>query len=131
MRDASVRNAGRMTITMWPIAGWNCWVPGVKPLLRIMGRTGCLITAIRGQKPDWRMKMCVGPFAPKMPKMAPLPPPPEPPEPPPTRDDPAVNAAAAAERRRRLSMKGRSSTILTGSMGDETEANIGKTLLGG
>jgi len=34
-------------------------------------------------------------------------------------------------RKRRLSMKGRSSTILTGSMGDETEANVGKkTLLG-
>ena len=60
-----------------------------------------------------------------------MPPPPPPPEPPPTRDDPDVNAAATAERKRRLAMKGRSSTILTTPWGDETEANIGKTLLGG
>lgn len=74
--------------------------------------------------------MCVGPFAPKIPKMAPLPPPPAPIKPP-TRDDPSVNEAARAARRRRLAMKGRGSTILTGAMGDETEANIGKkTLLG-
>ena len=61
-----------------------------------------------------------------------MPAPPAPPEPiaPPTRDDPAVNAAAAAERRRRLAMKGRKSTILTGSSGDTSEANVGKTLLG-
>jgi len=34
-------------------------------------------------------------------------------------------------RKRRLSMKGRRSTILTGAAGDETEANVAKkTLLG-
>ena len=60
---------------------------------------------------------------------APAPPPP--PEPPPTRDDPEVNAAATAERKRRLAMKGRQSTILTGAMGDTDQANVGKTLLGG
>ena len=75
--------------------------------------------------------MCVGPLAPKIPKMPDMPPPPEPPEPPPTRDDPEVNAAATAARRRRLAMKGRSSTILSGSMGDQSEANVGRTLLGG
>jgi hypothetical protein len=74
--------------------------------------------------------MCVGPLAPKVPKMPPPPPPPEIPDPP-TRDDPAVNAEAAAERRRRLAMKGRKSTILTGSLGDTSEANVGKTVLGG
>ena len=74
--------------------------------------------------------MCVGPLAPKVPKM-PAPPPPPEPIAPPTRDDPRVNEEASALRRRRLAMKGRKSTILTGSMGDETEANIGKkTLLG-
>ena len=66
-----------------------------------------------------------------MPKMPAPPPPPPPPDPPPTRDDPAVNAEAAAERRRRLAMKGRKSTILTGSLGDTSEANIGKSILGG
>ena len=72
--------------------------------------------------------MCVGPLAPKMPKM---PDPPAPPPPPPTRDDPRVNEEARAMRRRRLSMKGRRSTILTGAAGDETEANVAKkTLLG-
>lgn len=75
--------------------------------------------------------MCVGPLAPKIPKPPPMPAPPPAPEPPPTRDDPEVNAAATAARRRRLAMRGRSSTILSGAMGDETEANIGKTLLGG
>lgn len=74
--------------------------------------------------------MCVGPLAPKVPKMTP-PPLPEPPEPPPTRDDPEVNAAAAAERKRRLAAKGRSSTILTGPTGLKQEENVGKTLLGG
>lgn len=74
--------------------------------------------------------MCVGPLAPKAPKMPAPPPPPEIPDPP-TRDDPAVNAEAAAERRRRLAMKGRKSTILTGSLGDTSEANVGKTILGG
>ena len=57
---------------------------------------------------------------------------PPPPPPPPTRDDPAVNAEAAAERKRRLAMKGRKSTILTGSLGDQADANVGKSsLLGG
>ena len=73
--------------------------------------------------------MCVGPLAPKVPRM-PAPPPPPEPIAPPTRDDPRVNEEATALRRRRLAMKGRKSTILTGSMGDETQANIGKTLLG-
>ena len=74
--------------------------------------------------------MCVGPLAPKVPRM-PAPPPPPTPIAPPTRDDPRVNEEASALRRRRLAMKGRKSTILTGPMGDETEANIGKkTLLG-
>ena len=71
--------------------------------------------------------MCIGPSVPRMP----APPPPPTPIAPPTRDDPRVNEEASALRRRRLAMKGRKSTILTGSMGDETEANIGKkTLLG-
>jgi len=49
----------------------------------------------------------------------------------PTKDDPAVNEAAAAERRRRLASKGRKSTILTGPLGADSEANTGlKTLLG-
>ena len=71
--------------------------------------------------------MCIGPSVPRMP----APPPPPTPIAPPTRDDPRVNEEATALRRRRLAMKGRKSTILTGSMGDQTEANIGKkTLLG-
>jgi len=71
--------------------------------------------------------MCIGPSVPRMP----APPPPPTPIAPPTRDDPRVNEEASALRRRRLAMKGRKSTILTGSMGDTTEANIGKkTLLG-
>jgi len=72
--------------------------------------------------------MCVGPLAPKMPTP---PAPPPTPEPPPTRDDPEVNAAAAAERKRRLAMKGQSSTILTGPTGLKQDENVGKTLLGG
>ena len=75
--------------------------------------------------------MCVGPLAPDVPKPPPLPAPPPPPEPPPPRDDPEVNAAATAARGRRLAMKGRSATILSGAMGDTSEANIGRTLLGG
>ena len=75
--------------------------------------------------------MCVGPMAPKIPSMPPMPPPPPAPEAPPTRDDPDVNAAATAARRRALAMQGRSSTILSGSMGDTSTPNIGKTLLGG
>lgn len=71
--------------------------------------------------------MCIGPFAPKMPSM---PAPPPPPEPPPARDDPAVNAEATARRKRALAAKGRGSTILSGSLGDTSEANVGKTLLG-
>ena len=63
--------------------------------------------------------------------MPPPPPMPEAPPPPPTRDDPDVNAAAEAARRRALAMRGRSSTILSGSMGDTSTPNIGKTLLGG
>ena len=74
--------------------------------------------------------MCVGPLAPKIPTPPPPPPPPPPPEAPPTRDDPEVNAMTRASRKRRLAMKGRSSTILSGSMGDTSEPNIGKTLLG-
>ena len=66
--------------------------------------------------------MCVGPMAPKIPSMPPMPPPPAAPE---------VNAAATAARRRALAMQGRSSTILSGSMGDTSTPNIGKTLLGG
>ena len=73
--------------------------------------------------------MCVGPLAPKMPKPPPLPAPVVV-EPLPTRDDPAVNEAATATRRRRLMAKGRKSTILTGSSGDTASANVGKTLLG-
>ena len=74
--------------------------------------------------------MCVGPLAPKVPKM-PAPPPPPDPIAPPTRDDPRLNEEARAMRKRRLSMKGRRSTILTGAAGDETEANVAKkTLLG-
>lgn len=63
----------------------------------------------------------------------PAPPPmPPAPEPPPTRDDPAVNAEASAKRKRLLAQKGRSSTILSGSLGDQTDANVGKSsLLGG
>jgi hypothetical protein len=76
--------------------------------------------------------MCLSMFMPKPPKMPQIsmPAPPEAPEAPPTRDDPAVNAEAAAERRRRLAAKGRQSTIVTGPMGDVAEANVGKTLLG-
>ena len=74
--------------------------------------------------------MCVGPFAPKMPSFPAPPPPPPAPEPPPTRDDPEVSAAADAEKRRRLLARGRASTIIAGPLGDVTEANVGKTLLG-
>jgi hypothetical protein len=46
-------------------------------------------------------------------------------------DDPGVNAAAEAQRRRILAAQGQSLKILTGALGDETEANIGQaTLLG-
>ena len=73
--------------------------------------------------------MCIGPFAPKVPKPPPLPPPPEPP---PARDDPELNAEATAKRKRLLAQKGRQSTILSGSLGDQSEADTGKkTLLGG
>jgi hypothetical protein len=44
-------------------------------------------------------------------------------------DDPGANAAAQAQRRRILAAKGRRSTILTGALGDETEANIGLTTI--
>jgi len=71
--------------------------------------------------------MCVGPLAPKMPTP---PAPPPPPPAPPTRDDPQINAEATAKRKRILAQKGRSSTILSGPLGDETDANVGKTLLG-
>ena len=76
--------------------------------------------------------MCVGPLAPKMPKPPPMPVMPEPAavKSAPTRDDPAVNEAATATRRRRLLSKGRKSTILTGTSGDTASANVGKTLLG-
>jgi len=70
--------------------------------------------------------MCIFPSPPSPPK------PPPPPPPPPTRDDPEVNAEAQAKRKRVLSQKGRQSTILTGALGDTSEANTGKkTLLGG
>jgi hypothetical protein len=43
-----------------------------------------------------------------------------------------VNAAAEAARKRRLAASGRGSTILSGTIGDITDPNIGeKTLLGG
>lgn len=59
---------------------------------------------------------------------APLPPTPTPA---PTTDSAAVQAAAEAERRRRLNATGRSKTIVTGSLGDTSTANVGKkTLLG-
>lgn len=70
---------------------------------------------------------------PSMPSItAPPPPPdPEPPPPPPTRDDPEVVDAQRAARKRRISAKGRSSTLLTGGQGVTEEANTGlKTLLG-
>lgn len=68
-----------------------------------------------------------------MPKMPSLPVMPEPAavETKPTRDDPRVNQAATATRRKRLLAKGRKSTILSGAGGDVSSANIGKTLLGG
>ena len=64
------------------------------------------------------------PSPPPLPPLPPLPPPL------PTRDDPAVNEAAEAERRRRLAARGIGSTILTGPLGVTEEANVGKTLLG-
>ena len=89
-----------------------------------------LIIATAGPGRDWSgmetLTMCI--FG--GPKPQPIP---EPPPPPvvPTRDDPEVNAAAASKRRRQLAMKGRKSTILTGSLGDQSDVNTGKkTLLG-
>jgi len=73
------------------------------------------------------LKALFGGGAPKPPPMPPLPPPPEPP---PTRDDPQINADAEAERRRRLAARGIGSTILTGPLGDTSDANLGKSLLG-
>lgn len=64
--------------------------------------------------------------------MPPVPVAPPPPDPPPARDDPEINAVADDVRRRRLAAKGRQSTILTGGLGDQAEASVGKTtLLGG
>ena len=62
----------------------------------------------------------------------PAPPPdPEPPPPAPTRDDPEVVDAQRSARKRQISAKGRSSTLLTGGQGVTDEANTGlKTLLG-
>lgn len=53
------------------------------------------------------------------------------PEKPPMADDPRIAEAQTAERRRRLLARGRKSTILSGSMGDQSTANVGKTMLGG
>ena len=72
--------------------------------------------------------MCVGPLAPKMPSP---PPPPPPPEPAPTRDDPAINEEASAIRKRRLAAKGSAQNNLTGGLGDQTQANVGTSILGG
>ena len=72
--------------------------------------------------------MCFGPFKPKVGLSSLAPPPPIEP---PARDDPALNVEATAKRKRLLAKKGRKSTILTGSLGDPTYAEIGKkTLLG-
>ena len=63
-----------------------------------------------------------------------MPPPPAPPpmpEKPPMADDPRIAEAQTAERRRRLLARGRKSTILSGPMGDQSTANVGKTMLGG
>jgi len=104
-----------------------------KPPCPITGQQESRFIAIPGQKQDLRkmedFKMCVGPLAPKMPKPPALPPPP------PivaavTRDDPQVNADADSKRRRLLAAKGQSSTINSASLGDQTPANVGKSLLG-
>jgi len=63
-----------------------------------------------------------------------MPPAPTPPEPMPEAPDVSdkdVQAAAEEEARRLRKKKGRTSTILTGMMGDDSEATLGrKTLLG-
>lgn len=63
-----------------------------------------------------------------------MPPAPTPPEPmleAPDVSDEDVKAAAEEEARRLRKKKGRTSTILTGMMGDDSEATLGrKTLLG-
>lgn len=66
-------------------------------------------------------------FSPKMPTPPPVQPLPEPPE----LTDEEKAEIARKERMRDLKRKGRKSTILTGPMGVEEEAEIGKkTLLG-
>lgn len=68
--------------------------------------------------------MCIG--------GTPKPPPvPEVPTPPvqPTRDDPAVNADAAAKRKRLLARQGRDSNILTSALGVQEDANVGQSSL--
>jgi len=72
--------------------------------------------------------MCVGSSRPRMPDP---PPPPPPPAPTPTVDDAEVVKSRDRERRRIALAQGMRSTILTGALGDTTQAPTGqKTLLG-
>lgn len=73
--------------------------------------------------------MCIG----RAPRMPDPPPPPPAPIAAPTRDDPQVVNEQRSARRRAISARGRSSTLLTGGQGlDDDEANVGRlTLLGG
>ncbi|PHS70684.1 MAG: hypothetical protein COB23_03150 [Methylophaga sp.] len=68
--------------------------------------------------------MCGG----KKPKVQPLPPPP--PEPV-TQVDADVQGVRGREKKRQRAAAGRSSTILTGGQGLESQAATGKTILGG
>jgi len=68
--------------------------------------------------------MCAGPSRPATPP----PPPPPPPAPAPA---PEQNVISPNNDRRRAIAAGRRDTQLTGSRGVLTQANVGKTLLGG
>ena len=123
--------------TMWLIVGLSVLALDVRQRSRTTDPAEKLITVTHGPAPGWSGKenfqMCFGPFSPpKMPKPPPIPPLPPPPPPPPARDDPAVNAAAEAKRKRQLAARGIGSTILTSPLGVADEASTGqKTLLGG
>ena len=111
-----------------PTAGWKCWERGARHRWKIIRQKEKPIFVIRGQDHNWREMMCVGPFKPEVPSVQPVA---ATPVTPPSLDDPEVRTAANTIRKRGARSKGFQYTMLTGPAGDVSEANIGRTTLGG